>query len=174
MASAEVPEVRSLLSAGVAAVHQAAAHAESLAPHATLHPTVTPQLTTGGHQFTGPPATSFSISQPNLTPGSVVKIHAVFTVNIANISVSFKGSFSGKVKSSAPVLSFTLIDVTPTGGSFVDHYVEAGTKRTQTLVPDGKVATVQLDAQGHFVGCNLEYVPKTNPGGQPAYIAFAT
>jgi hypothetical protein len=175
MAAAEVLEVRSLLSAGAAAVHQAAmhaAHAGELTPNTTLHPVVTPQLSAGGQTFTGPTATSFSISQPSVTPGAVVKMHAAFTIIIDAIPVSFKGSFSGKVLSSGPFLGGTKIEVTPTGGSLVSHFVEAGKKLTETFVPQGTVAEILLNSQGVFVDFSAAYVNKTHPG-TPGVFSFS-
>jgi hypothetical protein len=173
--AAEVLEARSLLSAGAAAVHQAAlhaAHTAELTPNLTLHPVVTPQATVSGQKFTGPPAKSFSITQVSLTPGSIVKVHAAFTILSQNIPVSFNGSFSGKVLSSGPFLNLTKVDVVPTGGSIVERLTLAGKKIRETFIPQGTVAAVFLTAQGEFDALAVAYVSKTNPNNPPIDFGF--
>lgn len=160
MAAAEVLEMRALLSAGAAAVHQATVHAVhpgELTPNTTLHPVVVPQVTVQNSVFTGPKATSFSISQPSLTAGSAVKMQAAFTVLINNAPISFKATFSGKVLSSGPFLGGTEILVTPTGGSLVGHGIVNGKKSTVHLAIEGKVAAVFLDSHGNFAAVGVPY-----------------
>jgi hypothetical protein len=174
-AAAEVLEVRSLLSAG-SAVHQAEHFAaQQVAPAKLQQVAVTALVNINGTPSSSSPATSFAISPISLTPGSVVKAHASFTVVFQNIQpVTFTGSFSAKVISSGPFLSGTKVELNPTGGTFVAHFTENGHKMKELLVPLGIVGEVVLDAQQQFTGLAVAYTLKQGPPGSDFGFGFKT
>lgn len=172
---AEVLEVRALLSAGTAAVHQAMAHAagaELLTPAKLLHPVVTPEVTVSAQTFTGPQAKSFSISQVSQKQGSIVNVHASFTVLDQNLPASFNGSFSGKVLSTQTLGNLTKVSLIPSGGSFGEHFMLGGKKVALTLVPQGTLGAVYLDTQGNFVSFGATYIVKAQPNDPPLDIVL--
>lgn len=173
--AAEVLEVRSLLSGAAAAVHQAVAHAagaELLTPAKLLHPVVTPELTVSGQTFTGPQAKSFSISQVSPKQGSIVNVHATFTVIDQNLPASFTGSFSGKVLSTQTLGNLTKVSLIPTGGSFVERFMLGGKKVALTLVPQGTLGAVYFNTQGEFVSFGATYIVKAQPNDPPLDIVL--
>jgi hypothetical protein len=155
--SAEVLEVRALLSAGAAAVHQAqhaaALHAAAVTPLAS-HPSGSANF------FLSPTGTGlipgqFTTLKPGHSVGDSVTFKFQGIVTEGPSSVSFKASFTGKVANVSGPAGDETFSVTPGGGSFAVTFKQKGTptqKVSGTIDPaqftyvdsSGAVSTVHV------------------------------
>jgi hypothetical protein len=188
--AAEVLEVRSLLSAGAAAVHQAvghAAHAGELTPDTTLHhaaphaaPAVTQHLdarvevTSSGSLVDDPMATSFSVSISKFNPGASVKVTAKFTFVFGGKAFVVSGTTGGKIVNSSQVGNLTELAVNPGSGKFLMQFTQAGQKTKVTYVPVGTLLTLAVDQQRNFVSIQGDYQPPNAPDAKLNFLFFAT
>lgn len=169
--AAEVLELRSLLSAGAAAVHQATHAAGQATAHPASHPVLTPfpvslsATNTQGtlDEFTG----SLTMTPVTLKVGTHVTLN-VTGVDTTTVPLTYTVVIKGKISFLSPGADTTNIQLIPSG----TLTVKDGSGHTLTTAKAGKAHPLTLNVvnlTGAFIECDLQLTAKAKP---PVLISF--
>jgi hypothetical protein len=142
--AAEVLEVRALLSAGAVSTHIAQRHAADTFANMNKHAIA--DITLGTNTL---PIAMGILSMPTVKAqdGAKVTAHFSFSEPSGAATLSFKGTFQGKITSSTTQAGATKITINPTGGSIVMSEKATGIKTVKVkAIPDGSSLELDLDA----------------------------
>jgi hypothetical protein len=145
--AAEVLEVRSLLSAGAAAVHaaqhHAAAHVQTIEPHG-FHGNVNAAISIAGGLPSDFPG-NFSLSNVKDVVGAKVTASFSFSISQGGATLAAKGKFAGTIQKIVGVGNDQFITLTPTGGSITFSSKDGKDHSKATAFSDGSLLHLTLE-----------------------------